>query len=515
MPIDQHQSSPSPEPLTQLLSSLSPRVLLEFIKHDEALLRSVLQGFTVRELSLRKPVVRQRLERALQLQPALASELLQSWMTQHAPLMRRLNDPTIPLTLVALHGLFKEVGSETLEYGLLHATRKDAAGWAARMAEIRCFTPPAGPHVTLFAKQEKEPARREKTTGLERRVVELEQLRDTLRHELEEVSRRLAQAEEREAALRKQLADSEGRLEREQRRAKKAEEETAGLRKQQRKPVPAPAAPAKPAPGKPAPAKPAPAPPNPPTDSIAAISSAIAALQQSLELLTANPPEQTARAAKKAAKPVVPVSEAMEMRSAGMSISLPRTHGKLSHTLAQIITALIHNDVTLINNVRDGLARLATNKEKEREALRALLGAGIPKTVLTGPLRPAVVDGSNIANMSPQRKGRLIYLEQVRRAAWDEGYFPVIIIIDASLPYQIDAPEALFAMVERGEVEMVPPGTSADERLIAAALELHAVVITNDRLTDWPAAKELEKRHAEFDNNIIRLGNFHRSWLPW
>ncbi len=89
-------------------------------------------------------------------------------------------------------------------------------------------------------------------------MVELEQARDALRHELEEVSRQLAQAEEREAALRKQLADSEGRLEREQRRAKKAEEETAEMRKQLRKPAtcsrrrsPAMHTPAKPAPATP------------------------------------------------------------------------------------------------------------------------------------------------------------------------------------------------------------------------------------------------------------------------
>ncbi len=252
-----------------------------------------------------------------------------------------------------------------------------------------------------------------------------------------------------------------------------------------------------------------------PATRIAAIDAAIADLQQRVDQLAAQANEPAAPRVRKALKPVVPVSEVMEQRSAGQSITLARGHSKQSYTLAQIITALVHNDVTLLNNVRDGLARLANNKEKEREVLRMLLGAGIPKTVLTGTLRPAVVDGSNIANMSPQRKGRLVHLEQVRRAAWDEGYFPVIIIIDASLPYQIDVPEALLTMVESGEVEMVPPGTSADERLIAVAQEVHAVIIANDRLTDWPAAKELEKRHAEFVDNIIRLGSFHRSWLPW
>ncbi len=508
MPTD-YQPSRSPEPLAQLINSLPPHVLLEFVKNDEMLLRSVLQGFSARESSLRKPVVRQRLERAAQLQPALAAELLQAWMESYDHLMRRLNDPATPLTIAGLHALYKDFGAEALEFALLHTTRKEAAAWAARMTEIRAYTPPAVPRVPLFGKRE-QAAKREKTAGLERRVVELEQQRDSLRDELAEVTRQLAQAAEREAALRKQLTETEGRLEREQRRAKKAEDETTALRKQPRKAPPA--APAS-APKAAAPERPA-ATPAAPADSVTAIKSAIAALQQSLEQLTANPPATAAPPAKKATRPAAPVSEAMTRRSAGTTLTLG-VRGKQAYPLAQIITALVHNDVTLINTIRDGLARLAHNKQKEREALRVLLAAGIPKPVLTGPLRPAVVDGSNIANMSPQRKGRLVYLEQVRRAAWDEGYFPVIIIIDASLPYQIDQPDALLAMVERGEVEMVPSGTSADARLIEEAQDMHAIIITNDRLSDWPAAKELEKRHAEFVNEVIRLGNFHRTWLPW
>ncbi len=156
MPTDQHQSSPSPEPFALLLNSLPLRLLLDFIKHDDALLRSVLQGFSVREPSLRKPVVRQRLERALQLQPALANELMRYWMEQHASLMTQLNDPGVPLTLTLLHSFSKEVGDDALEYGLLHATRKEAAGWAARMAEIRGFMPPAAPRLSLFARSDKD-----------------------------------------------------------------------------------------------------------------------------------------------------------------------------------------------------------------------------------------------------------------------------------------------------------------------------------------------------------------------
>jgi hypothetical protein len=138
--------------------------------------------------------------------------------------------------------------------------------------------------------------------------------------------------------------------------------------------------------------------------------------------------------------------------------------------------------------------------------------------VLAGPLRPAVLDGSNVANMSSERRAHIAYIQQAQHSAWEEGYFPVLIIVDASLRHQIDQPDALMERVERGEIIMAPPGTSADALLIEEAAARHAVILTNDRMADWPAAAKLEKRHVELRNGAARLGSFHRSgelWLPW
>jgi hypothetical protein len=193
-----------------------------------------------------------------------------------------------------------------------------------------------------------------------------------------------------------------------------------------------------------------------------------------------------------------------------------RRGGRQQLALAKIRNALPRNDAALIALLRDAVALLAAEPVQERVLLQRLVEAGIPEPILTGPIRPAVIDGSNIANMSPERRARLIYLEQIQRAAWDEGYFPVTLIVDASLPHQIDQPQELLARIERGEITMAPAGTSADELLIEEAQRQGAVLITNDRMTNWPAAKQLEKRHAEIRLGTVRVGGFHSSsWLSW
>ena len=115
--------------------------------------------------------------------------------------------------------------------------------------------------------------------------------------------------------------------------------------------------------------------------------------------------------------------------------------------------------------------------------------------------------------MAPEQRAHLAFIEQAQRAAWREGYFPVHIIVDASLRYQIDRPDQLMALIERGEIEMAPAGTSADALLIEETVRQHAVLLTNDRMHDWPAAKELEKRHVELIGGNTCLGGFHRSSL--
>jgi len=243
------------------------------------------------------------------------------------------------------------------------------------------------------------------------------------------------------------------------------------------------------------------------TETLAAIHTAISVLQRTLPPTapatkpTNSPQRPPAPPEPRVVKPVIPDTV----------INLPHGRGQRQYHSTTVRDALTRNTESLINEVREGLAQLAQEPAKESTAITAFAKAGIPRAVLTAPLRSAVVDGSNIANMSDGRRARLDYLTQIRHSAWEEGYFPVEIIIDASLPYQVDHPDRLQVMIERGEIRQAPAGTSADELLIEEAQRRHAVIITNDRLQEWPAAKSLEKRHAELHGGKVRLGSFHTS----
>ncbi|HEX2949611.1 MAG TPA: hypothetical protein VHV83_08600, partial [Armatimonadota bacterium] len=212
----------------------------------------------------------------------------------------------------------------------------------------------------------------------------------------------------------------------------------------------------------------------------------------------------------------IPKAPVVQSRIVDKDLTFPTAHGKRTYSLSQILTRLRRNDEELLTVMRDGIARLANNPERERAIIADLTKAGVPAALLTGPLHPAVIDGSNVANIdASQRRARYAYLRQIRRAAWREGYFPVIIVVDASLRHQIDRADILMERVDTGDIVMAPAGSSADQLLIDEAKRLHAVLITNDRMNDWPAAKNLEKRHVELIGGTVCIGSFHRANPAW
>ena len=184
--------------------------------------------------------------------------------------------------------------------------------------------------------------------------------------------------------------------------------------------------------------------------------------------------------------------------------------------LKEVLAGLRRNDEELLHVIRDGITVLAKDPERERLLVSELIRAGVPDTLLRGPIHAAVIDGSNVANLNKENgRARLAYIQQVQRSAWREGYFPVIIVVDASLRHSIDRSDLLMEMVNNGEILMAPAGTSADEMLISEAEHRHAIIITNDRMLDWPAAKSLEKRHVELIGGMVTVGLFHRSASLW
>ena len=113
----------------------------------------------------------------------------------------------------------------------------------------------------------------------------------------------------------------------------------------------------------------------------------------------------------------------------------------------------------------------------------ALPGA---RRALTGPTRRILVDGSNVAwTGQPREAGaRLENLRRVRESLLREGYFPVEIIVDASLPWQIDNPERLRQWDARGEIRVADAGIEADDLLVSEARRWGCPILTNDRMRE-------------------------------
>ena len=214
---------------------------------------------------------------------------------------------------------------------------------------------------------------------------------------------------------------------------------------------------------------------------------------------------------KKLADKTVPKTT-KKVTSAQMKASM--VIGRKKYNLTELKDALRLNNLAVIEDLRNSLAKIA-GQQHEKQLLAELIAAGIPGVILTGTLKAAIIDGSNIAQMAKSSVGKLSYIESVKTLAHKNGYFPVITIVDASLRHHIDKPEQLGSMVESGEIIMAPPYTSADELIISEARRQDAVVLTNDKFNDWPDAKNISKRHVAINDKTLSLGNFHRATSFW
>ena len=454
--------------------------LLKFIKGDAGFAQLIFQGFTPRARSLSQPIVRQRLLRELSKLPPLANALLDCWLEIFSPLITILEAEDFSPNEKELRSLARSYGDAALRYGLLHASRETVRALADHLPSQTAKAPgrasPPAPAGTPVQPQRSPLPPRD---DLRERTARLAQELDRLQGENVRQSKLLAEREEELTALQKQAGDYERRLEREQRRVKKAEEETERLRKelkerarQQQTETARAGEPDFPL----------------TTKVVAAIEEAIIVLRRGLASAQQIPEEMT-EIASPPTPPPSPAKVAATKRQVG-SITLPTSRGKQAFSLAQVLVGLRKNDQELLNRIRDGIAHLANEPARERTIVAEITRAGIPDTLLRGPLRPAIIDGSNVASLNMERgRARLAYIQQVQLSAWREGYFPVIIIVDASLRHSIDRADLLMDMVDSGEIIMAPAGTSADELLIDEAEHRHAVLITNDRMLDWPPPK--------------------------
>src|SRR5215207_4145519 len=100
--------------------------------------------------------------------------------------------------------------------------------------------------------------------------------------------------------------------------------------------------------------------------------------------------------------------------------------------------------------------------------------------------KTVVIDGANVAyeERSAGGKPKLSNLLRVRRELEERGQ-EAVIIVDASLKYDIDDQSQLETLIRSQQVRQVPAGTDADYFIIQFADQFDARVITNDRYKDY------------------------------
>ncbi len=100
--------------------------------------------------------------------------------------------------------------------------------------------------------------------------------------------------------------------------------------------------------------------------------------------------------------------------------------------------------------------------------------------------KTVVIDGANVAyeERSAGGKPKFSNLLKVRRELEEKG-FEAVILVDASLKYDIDDQEQLENLIRSQQVRQVPAGTDADYFIIQFADQLDAVIVTNDRYKDY------------------------------
>lgn len=92
-----------------------------------------------------------------------------------------------------------------------------------------------------------------------------------------------------------------------------------------------------------------------------------------------------------------------------------------------------------------------------------------------------VVDGANVAYVERSHDGKpkVSNLTAVYHALEREGFDPIV-IVDASLRYDVDDPDQLEALIDGQRVRQAPSGTDADYFVLEFAGDHDAFVVTND-----------------------------------
>ena len=189
-----------------------------------------------------------------------------------------------------------------------------------------------------------------------------------------------------------------------------------------------------------------------------------------------------------------------------------------SITARRVVTAVEANEENVVRAVREGIEALRRTNAPLADSLLEAVGTLAPSALfplVNANTRPIVVDASNVARyhndplaLVVQKKAPVTLANLVAMQAYllRRGFFPVLLIADASLRHVIDDKSRYTSLVERGVIWETAAGTEADEVLLQEAQRLSAPVVTNDRLAEWgERAQQLERLRFEIHHTGIAL----------
>lgn len=139
------------------------------------------------------------------------------------------------------------------------------------------------------------------------------------------------------------------------------------------------------------------------------------------------------------------------------------------------------------------MARRRARREAPKRSASTVRKASRPKRPLVQRLRAkgphVILDGSNVMHWNGQEP-HIDTLRDVIASLQAQGYRPGV-IFDANAGYKFgsryldDRHFAKLLRLDPDRVLVVPKGEPADPTILAAARELKAKVVTNDRFADW------------------------------
>ena len=189
-------------------------------------------------------------------------------------------------------------------------------------------------------------------------------------------------------------------------------------------------------------------------------------------------------------------------------------------TPRQVVRAVDSGDEKTLIRARAALAALRSGDKSGATLAGAFVEAVCELSpvaacpLLSARTRPVFVDASNVARykadpLSLQSVPRVLYLTLMRDFLLRRGYFPVSLIADATLRYNVDDKAAYLELIDKQMVRETPPGTSADETLISESLAKSADLVTNDRLSEWgEKAQDVERIGFILSSSGISLTQF-------